>query len=225
MLKALNPESECNQAWLVSVRPMTLLVMLFAVILTAQSAHAQMLTILYSFKGGTDGANCESGLLQDAAGNLYGTTLSGGLYNNFQCTDYGCGTVFRLSPNGKELVYRFKGGHLDGALPVAGVIGATGTLYGTTPRGGYSDGGTIFSISRAGEVIRSFKNGVAGYQPNGGVVIDRSGNLYGTTTFGAMGPVHKSSVAEPSGNLMQRALSLISTISPATETAHGHTGR
>ncbi len=92
-------------------------------------------TILHNFRGGGDGANPFGGLVQDAAGNFYGTTEFGGRGN---CTDgNGCGTVFELDTAGKETVlYRFTGKQ-DGEGPMAPLtMDSTGYLYGTTPYGG-----------------------------------------------------------------------------------------
>jgi len=76
------------------------------------SAHGQTFTVLYSFKGGTDGASPGGTLVRDAAGNLYGAT-GGGIFN--------FGTVFKLDTIGNETVlYSFKGG-ADGGFPVGGL--------------------------------------------------------------------------------------------------------
>ena len=86
-------------------------------------------TMLYKFAGGTDGAFPFAGVVRDSAGNLYGTTEAGGVPG---CSGFGCGTVFKLDPTGKETVlYTFTGG-TDGGLPLAGVVrDAAGNLYGT----------------------------------------------------------------------------------------------
>ena len=92
--------------------------------------------MLYSFTGSNgDGYNPNAGVIQDAAGNLYGTTYYGGAY--------GAGTVYKLSPQGKETVlYNFTG-YDDSGLPLAGVIqDAEGNLYGTAEYGGDPDCGT-----------------------------------------------------------------------------------
>ena len=100
--------------------------------------------MLYSFTGGSDGANPVAGLVFDAAGNLYGTTEYGGV----GCAGYGgCGTVFQLAPDGTEAVlYRFTGG-ADGEFPTSGLIFDAGNLYGTTFGGGSSGGGTVFRLT------------------------------------------------------------------------------
>jgi uncharacterized repeat protein (TIGR03803 family) len=136
--------------------------------------------VLYSFGSiPNDGANPESSLIFDAAGNLYGTTFSGGTSGN--------GTVFRLTPKGVEtLLYSFAGG-ADGANPEARLaMDKFGNLYGTTTAGGVSSEGTVFEISKAGQhiVLYSFGGGSDGTVPVAGVTLDAKGNLYGTTSSG-----------------------------------------
>jgi uncharacterized repeat protein (TIGR03803 family) len=143
-------------------------------------------TVLYSFTGGADGSQPIAGVIRDAEGNLYGTTLIGGDLS--ACSLNGCGVVFKLSKTGKETVlYRFKGAP-DGADPVAGVIrDAKGNLYGTTYSGGVSNVGTAFELSWMGKetVLFSFENNARdGYSPRAGVIQDTEGNLYGATADG-----------------------------------------
>ncbi len=99
-------------------------------------------TVVYSFAGGADGAQPFAGLIHDAAGNFYGTTMNGGAF--------GCGTVFKLDSTGKETVlYSFTGG-ADGAFPEAGVIrDAAGNLYGTTNSGAgaHAGLGAVFKLA------------------------------------------------------------------------------
>lgn len=97
-------------------------------------------TIVYSFKGGTDGAQ-PLAQLTNVGGMLYGTTYYGGGSSS------SAGTVFKIKTSGKETVlYRFAGSP-DGQSPAGGVIDVGGVLYGTTIAGGTNDGGTIFSLS------------------------------------------------------------------------------
>lgn len=151
-------------------------------------------TVLYTFKGGTDGAvPITAGLIRDAAGNLYGTTNSGG--NNLDCSSNippGCGVVFKLDPRGKETaLYTFTGG-ADGGSPTAGVIRDNeGNLYGTTDFGGSGSlsAGTVFKLDDTGQetVLHSFcssSNCADGNGPQAGVIRDNEGNLYGTTLGG-----------------------------------------
>ena len=148
-------------------------------------------TVLYSFKGGSDGAEPEASLIIDNAGNLYGTTYTGG---GTGCNGMiGCGTVFKISPDGAEtILYAFHGGS-DGAYPVSTLIEDTaGNLYGTTPNGGdvgCSGGngcGTVFKVAPDGTetVLYAFKGGSDGMIPYAGLIGDASGNLYGTTSRG-----------------------------------------
>jgi uncharacterized repeat protein (TIGR03803 family) len=158
------------------------------------------LTSLYSFNRNTsDGRTPTVGpLLRDRAGNLYGTTEAGG---DLKCVSVnpsqkGCGTVFKLSPEGKEtILHSFNGSPSDGATPLAGLTAdSAGNLYGTTYVGGSgcTDGagggcGTVFKITPAGveTVLYSFSGGADGSTPDYvNLLIDSAGNLYGTTLRG-----------------------------------------
>lgn len=136
-------------------------------------------TVLYKFTGGDDGGNPWSSLVRDSAGNLYGTTFSGG--------KAGYGVVFKLDTSGTETVlHSFQGGN-DGENPVAGLtMDASGNLFGTTFYGGTSGLGTVFEVDSNGveSVLYSFTGGKDGGNPWGGVIEDGSGNLYGTTEYG-----------------------------------------
>ncbi|MGH6888988.1 MAG: choice-of-anchor tandem repeat GloVer-containing protein [Rhizomicrobium sp.] len=107
-------------------------------------------TVLHFFSGRHgDGANPEGWLIADGAGNLYGTTEYGGGTCAYDQA-YGCGTVFKLAPNGTEaILYSFsKNDAVNGALPAAGLVAdAAGNLYGTTQFGGAYDCGTVFEIT------------------------------------------------------------------------------
>ena len=138
-------------------------------------------TILYSFNGGSDGANPGYGnLVFDQAGNLYGTTQAGGAY--------GQGTVFKLTPsNGgwtESILYSFTGSPM--AAPVSGVIfDKAGNLYGTTSAGGEEQRHGLrvdaFRV-RLDRNCSPFLSGPSqGTVPYGGLMFDASGNLYGTT--------------------------------------------
>lgn len=105
-------------------------------------------TTLYSFAGGNDGAYTYATLFEDKNGNLYGATVNGG---GSGCGGYGCGTIFRIAPDGSEtVIHSFKGG-LDGAFPQEGLMtDGAGNLYGTTVNGGNSacsNGcGTVYTL-------------------------------------------------------------------------------
>jgi uncharacterized repeat protein (TIGR03803 family) len=170
----------------------------FAVGASPLKAHAQTFTVLYRFAGyPTDGGKPEAGLFIDAAGNLYGTTAYGG--NNESCpgSGIGCGTAFKVDTNGVEAVlHNFTGA--DGANPIASpMMDAKGDLYGTTrfggrleycTDGGFAGCGVVFKLSGSQETVLyrfcSIGNCDDGIEPWGGVVMDASGVLYGTTNLG-----------------------------------------
>jgi len=148
-------------------------------------------TILHTFEGVSDGAEPYGSIIQDAEGNVYGTTDWGG--SGSACS---CGVVFKLTPKGKETtLYNFTG-QADGGLPVAGlVMDERGNLYGTTSLGGdlngvcgtYSGCGTVFKVDSNGKetVLYAFTGGADGNSPEyGPLVRDSAGNLYGTTSTG-----------------------------------------
>jgi uncharacterized repeat protein (TIGR03803 family) len=136
-------------------------------------------TVLYSFTGGADGANPYEGVVRDSAGNLYGTTLTGGAA--------GAGVVYKVDTTGHETVlYSFTGG-ADGGSPYAGVIrDSAGNLYGTTAGGGAAGAGVVYKVDTTGHqtVLYSFTGGADGGNPYASVIRDAAGNLYGTTNGG-----------------------------------------
>jgi uncharacterized repeat protein (TIGR03803 family) len=150
-------------------------------------------SVLHSFGATGDGVNPTAAIAEDTDGNLYGTTLYGG---TGKCT-LGCGTVFKLTPSGEETVLHNFSANIgsDGNSPQAGVIlDAGGNLYGTTLEGGWGSChggcGTVYEISSAGveKVLWNFEGGtVGGWHPEGGLVMDGAGSLYGTTSAGGGG--------------------------------------
>jgi uncharacterized repeat protein (TIGR03803 family) len=145
-------------------------------------------TVLYTFKGGDDGANPSGHLIQDGK-LIYGETLSGG---GSGCNGAGCGTVFSITTAGVEnVVYAFQGGK-DGETPERGLVQDGKTLYGTTFNGGgngctgHIGCGTVFSLTTKGKekVLHSFV-GTDGAHPRAGL-LDVSGTLYGSTEFGGI---------------------------------------
>jgi len=151
--------------------------------------------ILYNFQGGSaqDGNQPAWSLIFDSAGNLYGTTLSGGgssLCNGFD----GCGTVFQLSPSAggmwtESILHTFS--LHDGQGPSSGLVfDHGGNLYGVTGLGGFYSGGAAFELvpSSGGvwteSILHSFGNGVDGSTPVTPLVIDSAGRLYGGTATG-----------------------------------------
>ncbi|MGO9123711.1 MAG: choice-of-anchor tandem repeat GloVer-containing protein [Terriglobales bacterium] len=159
-------------------------------------AAAQLEEVVYSFgtKAG-DGVGPYGGLIADAAGNLYGTTVNGGAG--------GFGTVYELSPPvgklpwSEAVLYSFTGNE-DGEYPWGTLVfDAAGNLYGTASQGGNASCtlggcGTIFELSPPAlpggswteTTLHAFGGGSDGIYPNGGVVFDTAGNLYGSTRAG-----------------------------------------
>ena len=139
-------------------------------------------TVLHAFTGGSDGGYPQANLLLDSAGDLYGTTVSGGR----GCSD-GCGTIFKIAPDGTfTTLYTFAGGD-DGWFIMAGLIAdRKGNLYGTAQVGGSHGFGTVFRLSQRGafKVLYAFQGGNDGAYPQAGLIRDASGNLYGTTRSG-----------------------------------------
>lgn len=132
-------------------------------------------TVLHSFTGGVDGGQPYGGVIGDSAGNLYGTTYSGGPPNK--------GVVYKLDPAGHESVLHAFTGRSDGQNPYAGVIrDSAGNLYGTTCGGG-GEGcpgcGTVYRVDAAGNetVLHSFVG--PGINPYAGVIRDSAGHCTG----------------------------------------------
>jgi uncharacterized repeat protein (TIGR03803 family) len=138
--------------------------------------------LLYSFAGGSDGANPIARLAMDKNGNLYGTTSAGGASGN--------GTVFEVSTAGKHNVLYSFGAGSDGAIPYAGItLDTKGNLYGTTSAGGSTGNGTVFELKRSSSgwtetILHNFELQDDGGTPYAGLVFDHSGNLYGAATQG-----------------------------------------
>jgi uncharacterized repeat protein (TIGR03803 family) len=137
-------------------------------------------TVLYGFTGSPDGSYPEARLL-NVNGTLYGTTEDGGAYGSND------GTVFSITPGGKEKVLHSFGNGTDGASP-SDLSYFKGTLYGTTYNGGAYNNGTVFSITPGGKekVLYSFgASYLGGHQPAAGLV-EVSGTLYGTADYGGL---------------------------------------
>jgi hypothetical protein len=166
--------------------------------------------VLYSFQGGTnDGAFPAGGVVFDPQGNLYGVLQD---FGPGSCAPIGneCGAVFQLTPPAlkggswtETLIYEFQGKESnDGESPNGGLlIDGQGNLYGVTAYGGTGDCvllgvpagcGTVYEISPPKQkggawtetILYSFPTAKQGYLPNGNLVFDSAGNLYGATTFG-----------------------------------------
>ena len=183
--------------------------LLLALAVPVVPASAQTYNILYKFSGGSAGWFPEAGLVRDAAGNLYGTTALGGLAG-IGCGSNGCGTAFKLTRTATgwvySVIYSFHGG-IDGTRPMSQlVMGADGSLYGTTAYGGagncvdqqgYTGCGTVFQLTPhlCGSPLCSwnetplyrFTGGQDGAHPwLGTLLLDHAGNLYGTTPAGGI---------------------------------------
>jgi uncharacterized repeat protein (TIGR03803 family) len=160
--------------------------------LTAGSGGSWTERVLYSFSGGGDGWAPVGGVIFDQAGNLYGTTDSGGA----GCSGAGCGTVFKLTPSSdgqwvKSVLYNFGGGS-DGQNPYGALsFDQAGHLYGTTS-GLYSlsPRGTVFELTPQSDgqwietVLWRFTGGADGEYPESGVLVGSAGQLYGTAISG-----------------------------------------
>ncbi|HKT89862.1 MAG TPA: choice-of-anchor tandem repeat GloVer-containing protein, partial [Candidatus Sulfotelmatobacter sp.] len=137
-----------------------------------------------------DGQYPFGSLVFDKQGNLYGSASSGGGSSN-------SGIVFELSPSSsgewsETVIHNFNDSATDGAGPSAALIfDSTGNLYSTTIGGGSEGRGTVFELSPAGggtwteTILYSFSSqGSDGYSPNGDLILDKAGNLYGVTASG-----------------------------------------
>jgi len=169
-------------------------------------------SVFYSFAGPAlglppDGNEPLGGLIRDATGNLYGTTLHGGttaVCGTDQPSWAGCGIVFKLDPSGGEtILHRFASNGGDGTNPAGPLaLDSFGTLWGSTEEGGLGactipippNGrkvdvgcGTVFKVDASGNetLVHSF-NKADGAGPLGGVVQDQAGNLYGVTQSGGL---------------------------------------
>jgi uncharacterized repeat protein (TIGR03803 family) len=162
-------------------------------------------TVLRGFSSGTLGAYVSPGVVRDAAGNLYGTTLNGGDLS-VSCQGAGCGVVFELSPTStgqwtETVLHKFTGG-ADGGVPNGALtLDAAGNVYGTAAIGGnlsactsgFGNGcGVVYKLSHTStgwreSVLRAFSKGPGGIYPNGGLALDAAGNVYGTTSEASNG--------------------------------------
>jgi uncharacterized repeat protein (TIGR03803 family) len=179
------------------------------------TGHGWILTPLYKFTGGSDGANPYAGVVFGPDGALYGTTEFGGVScRSDDFNESGCGNVFRLAPPPttcnstscpwvETVLYSFTGGYNDGAFPVDRVaFEQAGNIHGTTLSGGdfgsgncaYAAGwcGTLFTLTHSNggwteTVPHVFTGGGDGANPIAGLTADTAGNFYGVATDGGNG--------------------------------------
>jgi len=166
--------------------------------------------VLYSFTGAADGSVPLSGLVRDANGNLFGTTSGGGY--SISCGPTGpsaCGSVFRLDNSGNlTVLHDFLGSASgDGAEPSGPLtLDGQGNLYGLTYTGG-TEFGTIYKVTQAGTetILHNFvrANLAGGLFPNGNIVLDASGNLYGATSEGGSAICRTNTIIGGCGTLFK----------------------
>jgi len=211
------------------------IIALMAAAIFTLPATAQTFTVLHIFNGTPDGSFSEAPVVQDAAGNLYGTTTSGGADN---------GTVFKIDTAGHESVlFSFNG--LNGGFPNSGLIlDSAGNLYGTADEGP-GGAGVLYRVDKNGneEILHAFQGGfnTEAASPAGGVIMDEAGNLYGATLSGGLGPFPgfgtlyrvdpagnftvlykfqgKSDGANPTGPLVRDAAGNLYGVAPGVDTS------
>jgi len=182
--------------------------------LTAFSLAQYSETVLHTFTGGSDGAVGGPFFVSDSAGNLYGATYAGG-NKSTGCQVYtgniGCGVVFELIKHAdgtwkEKVLYTFSGGK-DGGVPSSVILDSAGNLFGTAMVGGddkpkicqarsnYPAGcGVVFKLTRTAHgpwkqtVLHTFTGGSDGAGPWSSLILDSSGNLYGTGSYGGNKP-------------------------------------
>ena len=178
----------------VATAALAIVIVLVLTVALAQSAKAQTFKVIYSFTGGADGGIPNAGLTIDTAGNLYGTTAWGAL---------GYGTVFELKHSSSAWSLATLHTFAGGGHPWSRVVfGPDGSLYGTS----YS-GGTVFKLQPpmtacktalcpwTETVLYAFTGGSDGFAPQGDLLFDRSGNIYGTAMMEAPHGVFTAAVS------------------------------
>jgi uncharacterized repeat protein (TIGR03803 family) len=141
--------------------------------------------VLLSFTSG--GSDPVGSLIRDSEGNLYGMTANGGTHS--------CGTVFSLTQTGTETVLYSFNCLSDGLGGTGGLTrDGSGALYGASIVGGSSTCGfgcgLVFEVTASDEfnLLYGFTSGPDGWEPNGNLIRDAQGNLYGTSRFGGSNP-------------------------------------
>ena len=160
-------------------------------------------TILHRFIGGADGANPQyADLVFDTQGTMYGTTMNGGTG--------GAGTVYELMQSGgswtESVIYPFQFNGQDGVRPFSGVIfDSMGNLYGTASSGGTDGNGAVYELIKSGSIwtynqLYAFTGQSDGSTPEGGLIFDNAGNLFGTTALGGASGGGTAFELSPPGN-------------------------
>jgi len=195
------------------------------------------LTTLYNFcsqSNCADGSGPLTGVIQDAGGNLYGTTTIGGESNACALLDMdsiGCGTAFKLSPSGVlTTLYTFcsLSNCADGESPQAPLtLGSDGNLYGTTPFGGADQEGTAFRLTLSGTLttLHNFcteTNCADGKAPSS-LIQANDGNFYGATyggngTNGVGGSIFQIT---PSGKFSVLYTNSLNQLGPLVQNTNG----
>ncbi len=152
-------------------------------VLVMPSAQAQTYTktILHDYTGQLDGESPSTRLILDQAGNLYGITPTGGIYNE--------GTIFEIDLSGHyTILYSFGANVRSAAFPIGRLtMDAAGNLYGTSVGGGFFGVGTVFKFDTSGTftVLYSFNGGQFGGLPEGGLLyVESEGRFFGSTSGG-----------------------------------------
>jgi len=173
--------------------------------LTPTASGPWQQTVLYTFTGGSDGALPWAGVILDSAGNVYGTTQAGGHAFTCNAGGGGCGVVYKLTPTDQgpwtESILHAFTGNADGNQPLGGLtFDGSGNLYGVTYEGGdtsvscfgssFPGCGTVFELTPTTsgpwteKTLYAFKGGTDGATPLFNVILDSSGNVYGTAIYG-----------------------------------------
>lgn len=181
-----------------SFRLLLPILLVASIVFAVPAAQAQTFTVLHNFTGQQDGGNPETGLTFDSAGNLYGTTNHGGQTQGGSCPGYGCGIVFKMAKrDGNWLLTPLCTNCLTGSLASSRpAIAPNGVLYGTTYAGGMYDQGVLYQLQPPAQPPRSilspwnyawvfsFNRDGNGFNPQGDLIFDQAGNIYGTTQVG-----------------------------------------
>ncbi len=145
-----------------------------------------METLLYSFTGGSDGANPGGSLVVDSSGNIYGNAAKGGANRG--------GTLYEFTNGGIQVLHAFPAFGGDGTNPIGVVSGSDG-LYGITGSGGNMGAGTLYTTAGGYQVLHNFAFNYPEGSPNS-LAADQAGNLYGTSTYSSPCGVADATVSQ-----------------------------